>query len=182
MADVRRMLSSEEREEYDELFYYGTHYRDGKRRKPAEIGPKLLDLLRDAEQARKPWASWTLEDALTDGLRAKGNQWCNTKEIVLAHLGGKIVRKAAAYGTRARNPKSGKSEWQRPLWEHMSRDDLIQVIEASTVRSAAEDELRAVARRLLALVDETGSGTVPEALEAKGVTLAEFLALDGGAA
>lgn len=182
MSDVRRMLSDDERSEYDALFYAATHYKDGKRRKSAEIGREMLRLLRDAEQAERPWANWVMEDALVDGLRSKAIRWCNAKEIVETIIGGRVVKKAAAYGIRKRDAETGRTEWTRPIWPDMGRDELIQVISASVVRSAAEAELAATARRLLKLVDETGAETVADALELKEVTLEEFLREDEGAA
>lgn len=175
MTEVRRMLSDEERAEYDALLYEATHHSDGKRRKTREIGPRLQTLLNDAEQAGRRWAGWVLDDALLTGLQATARKWSSTREVIETIIGERIVRKPAAYGIR-RARSDGGQDFLRAGWGEMTAEDLDQLISSRGAQIAAERDTVTIARKLKKLLTETGKTPVSVALESLGVDLTTYLA------
>ena len=72
----RRMLSAEERAEYDALLYEAGYDTDGQRRPSGEIGDRMHRLLADAVQAGRTWAGYVIDD---DARREIGRASCRER-------------------------------------------------------------------------------------------------------
>jgi hypothetical protein len=128
----------------------------------------------DAVQAQREWAQWILDDAVLDGLRARGRKWCKEREVVTATVGVRTVTKPDAMSIRRKN-KDGAVEHQPTLWPDMTADDLKQVILSSAKLVVANQDNIAIARRLLNLCEKTGIEPVSEALRSIGMSMDTFL-------
>lgn len=177
MTNVRRMLSDEERAEYDALLYDATHHRDGSRRKSAEVGERFRDLLRDARQAGREWAGWVMDDAMLSGLLKAANRWCKERQVIETPIGERLVTKPAAYGIR-RKTADGVMEQLTLGWGEMTEADLDQLIAARTTQILAESDTVTVAKKLKALLVSTGKTPVSEALASLGISLESYLATE----
>lgn len=175
MTTVRRMLSDEERAEYDALLYDATHHRDGARRKSAEVGDRFRELLHDAAQSGRQWADWVMDDAMIAGLLKAANRWCKERQVIETPIGERLVTKPAAYGIR-RKTTDGVMEQLTLGWGEMTEADLDQLIAARTTQILAESDTVTIAKRLKALLVRTGKAPVAEALAALGMDLETFLA------
>lgn len=173
MSEIRRMMSSEERAEYDDLLYDATHYEDGEKRPSKDRGHRLHDLLVDAEKAERPWATWVREAGEVRGLSGLAGEFLKLQEVIQTPIGERVVTKSAVMGVK--RIAKGHVEDQQVLWEEMTRDDLQHVIQLAAKHATAARDRIAIGRMLLGLLDETGMNSVPLALESIGKTFDEFL-------
>lgn len=177
MSDIRKMLSGEERAEYDDLMYTARFYDDGKSRPSHEIGERMHKLLLDAVQAGKTWAEWVLDDDVRAGHLARSKKWDRVRRYVLTRRGPVIVRRSAVMAIMRRHPITQEPGWFDTEWVDMDTEELLQVIAGARHRLESAKETVATARQLLRLIDETGADTVGEALEQRGLSIDEYLLL-----
>lgn len=181
MTEIRNMLSSEERAEYDDLMYTARFYDDGKSRPSGEIGDRMHALLLDAVKANRPWAEWVLEDDVRAGHRLRSKKWDRVRRYVLTKKGEVIAKRSAVMAILRRHPITQEPGWFDTEWTDMDTDELLQVIAGARQRLESAKESVAIARRLLRLIDETGAETVGEALEQRGLSINEYLTLHDAA-
>lgn len=171
----RNMLSPQERKDYDALVFDATHHPDGSMRKSSEIGVEFRRLLVDAQQAGHEWAAWVLDDALIDGLRARGVKWSRSRDYVETPFGGKFVRKPDRMAVARKEPGTGEQYQQQTAWADMTRGDLHALIDGRLSQINAERATIQIARKLLELLDRVGVDRVAEALDRIGASLEDFL-------
>ncbi|MBB2914905.1 hypothetical protein FHS43_006217 [Streptosporangium becharense] len=175
MSDIYRMLSPEERAEYDALLHEAGYDDNGEQRPAHEIKERMHRLLQDAVQAHRTWAGYVLDADVREGHHRRFKGWDRARQVVSTRHGGRVVKRSAVMSLRRRDPDNGRTYWQGTFYPDMTREDLLDVINGSEVRIGSERITIATARRLVALLDETGAATVAEALEARGVELETYL-------
>lgn len=169
------ILTPEEREAYDQMLYEAG-YVDDKPRPSAEIGPALVALLTQANQAGRAWAQWVLDDFTEYGALAKFRKWSKQRDVVTVAGKSYTVTKPAAMGVRKR-AEDGSTYYQATFWEDMTREELEQVIARAAKVIESEARTVALAKRLLALLERVPEATtVSEAAEALGLTTETYLA------
>lgn len=173
--DFRERLSREERAEYDDLLYQAGFDDFGNRRRREDIKERMHELLLDALQAGRQWAQYVLDDDVRAGHLARFKRWNRQREVVHTKNGDAFVRRSAVMALRRKDPVTGESFWQDAAWKDMDSEELIQVIVGCNTRIASERIGLDIARRLLGLLEETSAETVEEALNARHMSLDEFL-------
>lgn len=173
--DAEDILSPAEREEYDGLMYDAGHDEHGNLLPSGEIKERMHGLLLDAVQAGRTWAQFVLDDDAREGHLKRHKRWRDRKEFVSTAFGGGFATKPAAMSIRRVSTADASAVWQPTLWQDMTRAELLQIVTGSQMRARAEQVTISIARRLIALLDETGAESVSTALEAKGTSIDEFL-------
>lgn len=176
------ILTTEERELYDDLMYEAGYDENGKPRPSFEIGPRIVEMLRDAAyQAHQQWAGFVLDDLAEAGALTRWKQWQKQREFIEVRTDeGEeqpvVVTKPAAMSVRRRDVESGKSYFQMTMWDDMTRDHLLQVIQREGTSIQTSRETIATARRLLALLDRAPEATtVGEAAQVLGTDVGSYL-------
>lgn len=175
MSWRREDLSPEEREEYDLLIEEAGFDEDGTERPSGEIGERMHDLLVDADQAGRVWASYILRDDAEAGHLKRFNSWNKARKRKMVYFNGQIVPKAAVVGVR-RKRDDGSTYHQQSLWELLTWAEVEQKLDEarSQKRSAAINET--TAKRLLALRIKVPNSIGPlAACDALGIDLDEYL-------
>jgi hypothetical protein len=173
MFDLR-MLSTEERAEYDQIVYDAIHDGNGEVRPTAEFGSRFRQGLEHAESIGRTWPRWLMDEMVDTGLQRRAKEWLKAQEFVSISNGKSgIITKAARIGVLRRFGAS--SGYQQVLWSELTVDDLIEVVESASKRRRAEAVNISTARRLLALCRTHHVSTVGEALDLEGASLNEFL-------
>ncbi|MEV8636560.1 hypothetical protein AB0395_33425 [Streptosporangium sp. NPDC051023] len=175
MSDIYRMLSSEERAEYDALLHEAGYDDNGVQRPAHEIKDRMHKLLQDAVQAGRSWAEYVLDDDVREGHHKRFKRWDRVRQVVTTRYGERVIKRSALMSLRRRDSVSGRTYWQGTFYPDMTREDLLDVINGCEVRISSERITIATARRLVALLDETGVATVTEALKSRGVELETYL-------
>lgn len=175
MSDIYRMLSPEERAEYDGLFHEAGYDEHGEQRPAHEIKEHVHRLLKEAVGAGRTWAAYVIDDDARHGHLKRFKAWDRTRQVVSTRYGERVVKRSAVMSLRRRDSESGRLYWQGTFYPDMTREDLLDVINGCQVRIGSERITIATARRLLALLNETGTATVDEALKMRGVDLEEYL-------
>jgi len=175
-------LTPEEREEFDELMYDAGLDSLGKPLPSEVIGERVVSALREAQRS---WAGYLLDDILRAGALEHWKHWHKRREVIEISEGNQskpvTVTKAAAMGVRRRHAETGRIYHQQTMWDDMDREALEQLVADATTRIGTEHRTIATARRLLALMDDApGAHTAREAAEARGTTVAEYLATPEG--
>lgn len=179
MSDIYRMLSPEERAEYDALFHEAGYDEYGEQRPAHEIKERVHGLLQDAVRAGRTWAGYVIDDDVREGHLKRFKGWDRTRQVVSTRYGERVVKRSAVMSLRRRNSETGRTYWQGTLYPDMTREDLLDVINGCEVRIGSERITIATARKLLVLLDETGGSTVRDALDARGLELQEYLLQEG---
>lgn len=175
-------LTPDELEQLDELMYDAGLDEAGKPRPSHEIGTRVVSALRTAAyQHGHAWAGHLLDDITRSGALGRWKDWYKQREVINIGEGDSTspvtTKKAAAMGIRRRSEETGRVFYQQTLWDDMTRGALEQLVADSGTRIRTERRTIATARRLLALMDEApDAATAREAAEAKGTTVAEYLA------
>lgn len=173
MFDLR-MLSTEEREEYDGIVYDATHDANGKAWPTAEFGPRFRDGMERAEAAGRQWPRWLMDDMVDAGLQRRAKEWLKQREFVsIADGESKVITKAAHMGVWRKS--GGSAGFQQVLWSDMTIQDLLGLIGAASKRRESEAVNISMAKRLLKLCKSHGVHSVSDALKLEGVELDEFL-------
>lgn len=175
MTNIRRLLSKEERAEYDSLFFSAKFYDDGTARPSHEIGDRMHELLLDAIQAGRLWAQWVMDDNARSGHIKALKAWDRQRQPVSTKVGDQIVKRSSVQAVKRLDQETKAMFWEDTKWVDMSPDDLAQIINGSEQRIQSSKEVAGIARSLLALVNSTGAKTVAEALQAKGVSIDDYL-------
>lgn len=171
------MLTAEERAELDELMLEAG-YDNGKPRPSHEIGPRVVAMLRGADQASRSWAAHLLEDFLEDGALKRWKKWNAAREVVTVAGQSYITTKAAAMSVRKQDPESGRTYYQATFWDDMTREELEQVIARAAKQIESESRTVALAKRLLSLLERVPEAeTVADAARALGLTTERYLAV-----
>ncbi|WP_433568092.1 hypothetical protein ACQP1O_42830 (plasmid) [Nocardia sp. CA-151230] len=170
-----RYLTSEERAEYDQIFYDATHDAVGDARPTREFGDRLKAGLDSALAAGRRWPQWLLDDLIETGLKRRGTNWLKQSELVNIADGESVVIKKSARMGVMRPSEEGDRAYQQVLWQDMSNRDLMQIIRAANSRRKADGMNIATARKLLDLCEKHGVDTVTVALKLEGASLEEFL-------
>ena len=171
-----RYLSSEEREEYDRIFYDATHDDSGAARPTREFGHRLREGLEAALATGRKWPQWLLDELIESGLKRRGTEWLKQSEFVnVADGESVVVKKSARMGIIRPLTEDGDRAYQQVLWQDMSTRELLQVIRAANNRRKAEGMNIATAKRLFDLCEKHGVDLVSDALKLEGVELDEFL-------
>lgn len=182
MTDIRRMLSDQERAEYDDLLYTARFHDDGTSRPTGEIGERMHALLEDATQAQKPWAQWVMDDDARAGHVNRSKRWDRVRRVVSTRAGDVIVKRSAIQAIKRLDKETGAMFWEDAHWADMNADDLSQIINGGEQRIQSAKEVTGIARSLLGLIDSTGQGTVADALESIGVSIDDYLTRPGESA
>lgn len=172
-------LTPKEREEYDTLLFEAGCYDNGQPRPSGEIGPRMVEHLRDAVQAQRPWAAMVLDDITEQGALARWKSWHKRRVVVeLGEGDGEktvVTTKAAAMSVR-RQSEAGVYN-QLTLWRDMTREELQQVIDGANRRIASDTKNVQLARKVLALLNRVPRATTAqEAAKALDITLEDYLA------
>lgn len=175
MSDIYRMLSPEERAEYDALLHEAGYDEAGEQRPAHEIKERMHRLLQEAVQAHRTWAGYVLDADVREGHHRRFKGWDRARQVVNTRHGERVVRRSAVMSLRRRDPDNGRTYWQGTFYADMTRQDLLDVVNGAEVRIGSERITIAMARRLVALLDETGAATVATALETRGVELETYL-------
>lgn len=171
-----KILTSEEREEFDTLLYDAGYDPDGKPFPSHLIGPRAVASLLAAVQAQREWAQWVLDDMTTSGALKRWRKWNKQRDVITVKGKSYTVTKPAAIGVRRRDP-AGKAYFQPVLWEDLTRDELEQIIARSAKQIDSERSTIATAKRLLKLMTRVPEANkVSEAAAAVGTTTEAFLA------
>lgn len=173
-----KILTPEERVEYDELLFEAGHDADGKPRPSHEIGARVVAMLREAAfQAQRPWAGYVLEDMAAAGALARWKKWNATREVVTVAGETFTTTKPAAMSVRRRDGESGKTYYQTTLWADMTRAQLAEIVDRTSKSIKTEQLTIATARRLLEVLDRAPTAqTVGEAMAELGTTTETYLA------
>lgn len=170
-------LDDDQRHEYDEAMTeaIGTD-RDSKVTR--EMGERVRQMLLDAEQAQRPWASQMLDDDQLAGCVNRAKRWLDShQERMLVAFNGQIIAKARRKGRKQRNQADGSSTWQRTLFDDFSWSELEEFLQSAIGRAAAEQVNIASARKLLVLKERAPDTYGPqEASERLGTSIDEVLA------
>jgi hypothetical protein len=173
---VSEILTPDERAEYDALLYDAGYDADGKPMPSHLIGPRMVNALRSAVNAQRPWAEWVLEDLLVSGALRRWRKWNKQRDVVTVAGKSYTVTKPAAIGVRRRNDQ-GETYFQAVLWEDLTRDELEQIIARAAKQIDSESKTIQTAKRLLKLMTRVPEAqTVAEATAAIGTSTEAFLA------
>jgi uncharacterized Ntn-hydrolase superfamily protein len=178
VSEIRNLLGTEERAEYDDLMWNARFYDDGKSRPSHEIADRMHDLLEDAIQAGRQWAQWVMDDDARAGHLARSKKWDRSRRFIHTREGDAIVKRSAVMAIQRRNPDTQETFWSDTEWVDMTVDDLTQVVTESRRRQESARETVAIARRLMRLINEAGAKTVGGALEQRGMSIDEYLLLN----
>lgn len=175
MTNIRSILGKEERAEYDDLFFRAKFYDDGTARPSHEIGQRMHDLLHDAIQAGRIWAEWVMDDNARAGHIKALKAWDRQRQPVSTKVGDRIVKRSSVQAVKRLDQETKAMFWEDTKWVDMGPNDLAQIINGSEQRIQSSKEVAGIARSLLALVNSTGAKTVAEALDARGVSIDDYL-------
>lgn len=179
--DIRRMLSTEERAEYDALVFEAGFSDQGQRRPSHEIADRFHQLLLDAVQAKRPWAQWVLDEDARAGHLRRFKAWDRIRHPVQTRNGGKVIRLSGIQALRRWDPDAEALFWQDTDYGEMNGQDLDSVIEGMRGKIEPLTHNLNTAQNLRKLVDGEPDGTkVNDALARRGLTIDEYLL--GGAA
>lgn len=171
---TRKMLSDEERSEYDAIFQSACYDELGDFRRTADAALLLLQSVRDAIQAQRTWASYLHDSFVMIGYQSAARRWQNEQRKHKTIIDGKLVTKKDAIRL-SKITDTGTALYQTSLLEDATSEDLEQIIQSASVRVASERATIRDAMRLLDLIEETGETTVRGALKRVNKTLDEFL-------
>lgn len=178
----RKMLSQEEREEYDALLFEAGYDEAGGRRPSGEIGDRMHALLIDAVQAGRPWAGYVIDDDARRGHLARFKRWDKARHILTVNHESVIVPRAAVMGVKRRDPGTGEMVHQQALFAEMSWVELAGVMESAQGRIASDLITVGTCKKLLALALRCpGSSGPTEACERLGLDLHAYLVGDEAA-
>lgn len=178
----RKMLSAEERAEYDALLYEAGYDETDRRRPSGEIGERMHQLLTDALQAGRVWAGYVIDDDARRGHLARFKRWDKANHVMNVNDGTVIVPRAAVMGIRRRDVETGAIVHQQALFSEMTWDDLIGVLESAQGRIASDRITVGVCKKLLALKLRSPESVGPaEACELLGIDMQGYLVEDEAA-
>jgi hypothetical protein len=168
-------LSREEWIEVDAAIHDAHVREDGTIRELGEAEVIFDRFVVDAVQAYRPWAG-----ILLDGWRDEGrkkfvrDRWKNGKFFSFIDK-GKKRRRSERRGTRVRH-EEGHMVWIQGSLLDWTPEQLRSAIRECSNRIEEERVNISIYRSLLDLLEQTQQYTVRAALDARGVTLEEFLA------
>lgn len=178
----RRMLSTEERAEYDALLYEAGYDTDGQRRPSGEIGDRMHRLLADAVQAGRTWASYVIDDDARRGHVSRFKRWDKVRTPMEVNHQSVIVKRAAVMGVLRRDVETGAAYHQQALYADMTWGELVGVLEGAQGRIASDRITAGICKKLLALKlrapDSMGPG---DACGRLGVDMHSYLASEEAA-
>lgn len=174
--NIRDMLSPEEREEYDAVLIRAGLDDSGVPRVSEDIGPRMYEMLLEADRSGRRWASWVIRDDAATGHLRRFNAWWKRENRHKVLHEGRLYSRAAVRGVKRRK-ETGELKHQLEFWYDMSWMDLeLQIAEASD-RIASERIAISTARKLLALRDDAPYAASPrEAAGQLGVDLDAYIA------
>ena len=173
--DIRSILSNEERAEYDALLFEASFDSNLKRRSSHEIAERMHALLLDAVQAKRAWAQWVLDADAHAGHIRRFKRWDRIRHLVRTRDGGRVVRLSGIQALKRRDPVTQVMFWEDAELEDMSTEDLDAVIAGMNNRIEPLEMNIRLAKRLRALLEETGAKKVRDALVVVGKSLDEYL-------
>lgn len=174
-----RMLSPEERAEYDALLFDATHDELGEVLPTKEFGPRMRDALAAALAAGREWVQWLMDDDLESAFQRRAKVWLRESETVDVSGGESVImRKSARMGVRRKIEATGESLFRQIRWEDLTVEDLWQILKSASARRASEAVTIATARRFLDLCEEQQAQSTRAALKASGQSLDDFLVTD----
>lgn len=175
------VLTPDERGEFDDLMYDAGYDSAGKPRPSHEIGERVVMMLRDAAyQAHRAWAGHVLDELVRSAALAQWKQWAKQRTVVEVRTDDGTtkpvtVSKPALMSVR-RQDEEGRAYFQPTMWDDMTRDELVQVINRTQANIRTGQDTIATARRLLSLLDQVDNArTVADAARALGTDVATFL-------
>lgn len=171
---TRKMLSDEERAEYDAMFEAACYDAAGSFRSTREAAPILLGSIKDAIQAHRVWASYLHDSFVMIGYQAAVRRWQNEQKKHKTLIDGKLVSKKDAIRL-TKIVEGGRSAFQTSFIEDATAEDLQELIEATSTRVRSDRATIRDYTRMLDLIESTGESTVRGALKRVGKTLDEFL-------
>lgn len=170
----RNWLTPDERAEWDEIYEKACYDDDGNLRSTPEAGQMLMELMLDAEQANRGYATAKIEEMTRRGFAIEAKNYQNRQKQHKTIVDNKVVVKKDAVRLK-RGKGDGLASWETFLIEDADESDLI-VIEQQGRRSEAIGAAEARdARTLIDLLHETGEMTVGAALKRAETTLEECL-------
>ena len=168
-------LSPEERAEVDAAVHDAYMCDDGTIRPHAEADKRFSHFVDDAIQAHREWPDILIDAWQEEGRRAfLKSRWSNAKIFDVVHK-GKIRKRRERRGTRVRDDDGGMVWIKEPLVD-WTAEQLQAGIREGGGRIEEERVNIAMFRALLDLLEGSGCATPREALEARGMTLEEYLA------
>lgn len=177
-----KMLSPEEREEYDALLYEAGYDEVGNRLPSRLIGDRMHTLLADAVQAGRVWASYVIDDDARTGHLSRFKKWDKAKHPINVKHGTVIVPRAAVMGVKRRDPATGAVVHQLALFAEMSWDELVGVLESTQSRIASARITVGMCTKLLALKLRSPESAGPgDACDRLGVDMEDYLVDDEAA-
>ncbi len=175
-----QMLSPQERREYEELLTAAGYDEHNRKRPSGAIADRMHELLLDAQQAGRKWATWAIEDDARAGHLKRFTAWEATQRVVHTLDGDRIVTRRAVMALRVKDSETGEWIWRGEDLAQMVRPELEEVMLYAKRRRHSDAILQATVSRLLRLLDETGADDavkVTAALEQVGMTIDEVLTM-----
>lgn len=140
-----------------------------------DAGRRLVKLLRDAEQARVPWAVAELEELLIDGAMAKCRTWKQDRRPKVPTREGVEVKQSG--GARERDESTGEVSYVQLAFEDMTRIQLTDHVRMLSRQVRTHRASIAAIRRLLKVLNQVPEASTPrEACVALGTTVESVMA------
>lgn len=172
----RRMLSVEERAEYDALLYKAGYDGTGNRRPSGEIGDRIHDLLTDALKAGRAWAGYVIGDDARAGHLARFKRWDKVRTLMEVNHQSVIVKRSAVMGVKRRDAETGAVYHQQALYAEMAWSEVIDVMESAQVRIASDRITVGICVKFLALKLRCPDSIGPaDACARLGIDMQEYL-------
>jgi hypothetical protein len=178
----RRMLSTEERAEYDALLYEAGYDETGQRRPSGEIGDRMHRLLADAVQAGRTWAGYVIDDDARTGHVSRFKRWDKVRTPMEVNSQSVIVKRSAVMGVVRRDTETGAAYHQQALYVEMTWGELVGVLEGAQGRIASDRITVGICKKLLALKLRAPESIGPaDACGRLGVDMYDYLASEEAA-
>lgn len=169
-------LSREERAQVEAAVHDAYVDNEGGIRSHNEADALFDRYIADAVQAHRKWAGVLLDGWRDDGRRAfLRDRWRELAGRFGYLHKGRTRSRTMRRGTRVRH-EDGAQRWVQEALIEWTADQLEAAIKDCAARIDEERANIAMYRALLELLKESGEPTVRLALEAKGVSLEEYLA------
>lgn len=171
-------LSEEERIEFDDMMHDAVMKPDGDTYTTGEIGSRLHQEVATRIEDGCAWAEAFQESASVRYYGSYGKRWAKSVDLIETPSGdGKLVSKSARASVRKRTA-DGVIVHQLSMWEQLSADELVQIINRDVKMIHGIKIEVATAQRLLNLCRQHGVDNVTDALDREGQTLQSFLDAD----
>lgn len=169
-------MDEDERAEYEATMREAGGDPSNGGKNAAEAAARLHQLLLDAEQAQRRWASRVLDDDVLEGHVKRLKEWWKKQAVVLVSYKGSIIGKTTRVGARKRD-EDGREMWQQTLFHSMTWNQVIDWLEMVERQLGGLLVNKAMGRRLLQLRDACPDSIGPaDAAERLGVSVEDWLA------